>query len=155
MVVLGLTGCAIQLAPSFDRSIVDGLAAANEQTMTLFASVSAGTRKEAYGPREPAYNGAIGKFDALRIQAEARPVPRPILHRVFGVGPSVDAEPAEISTLDQAPSIPAIQEIVNTITRMRDQDRSRGLSPNVVAGYKNAYESSIDQAITYEKALER
>jgi hypothetical protein len=40
--VIMLGGCAVKLAPDFDRTIVDGLTQANENAMTLFASVSSG-----------------------------------------------------------------------------------------------------------------
>ena len=41
-----ISGCATQLAPAYDKSVVDGLNAASTETMTLFAAASGGTKKE-------------------------------------------------------------------------------------------------------------
>jgi len=77
--ILLMTGCTVQLAPSYDTTIVDGLTSANEQAMTLFASVSSGTEGSPFSDREKTYNELIGKFGALRVQALARPTPQPLI----------------------------------------------------------------------------
>lgn len=150
---LSITGCAVQLAPPYDKTIVDGLTTANEQTLTLFASLSGGVPANSYGTREATYNALIGKFDALRVQAEARPQPRPLLYKVLGIGPDVNSALAD--AFKTAPSIPVLKTLVATMTRMRDSDKAGRLTPGIIAGFKTSYETSIDQALTYEKALER
>jgi hypothetical protein len=152
---LTISGCTVQLAPSYDKTIIDGLTAANVETLTLFASVSSGVDGSGYAKREVTYNEIIGEFDALRIQALARPTPRPLLAKVFGMGPSENSKPTDIEKLDTAPSIPAMESIIKTITKMRDDDSKGKLNENLVQGFKRSYEISIDQALTYEKALER
>jgi hypothetical protein len=144
------SGCAVRLAPGYDRSLVDGLAKANEDAMTLFASVSSTTR-ETFGAREPTYNALIGKFDALRLQSQARPTPQPLIFQVFGIG----GDPKTAPKLLDAPTPKILQTVVDTLTRMRDTDRRQGLTDNLAQGFKSSYEISMDQVLTYEKALER
>jgi hypothetical protein len=54
-----LSGCAVKLAPNYDRILVDGLAKANEDAMILFASASSST-PGTFDKRENVYNGLIG-----------------------------------------------------------------------------------------------
>lgn len=158
--LLLLAACTTRLAPDFDRTVVDGLAQANQDAMTLFASVSAGTEPVTFDRRGDSYNAVIGRFDALRIQAGTRPVPRPraagLLARTFDSG-GADGGAAgggETAVLD-APTPEILATVVRTLSQMRDSDAAQGLSPMVVQGFKQEYEISIDQALTYEKALER
>jgi len=144
LVLLLAVACTIQLAPPYDRTIVDGLTAANEQTLTLFAGVASGGSAAEYPRREPAYNAVIGKFDALRIQAKARPTPPP--PRILG---------DKAAGLTEAASIGGLEEIVRVMTRMRDDDKDGGMNAAAVSLYKGSYEISIDQVLTYEKALAR
>jgi hypothetical protein len=92
--ILLLAGCAVQLAPSYDTSIIDGLTSANEQAMTLFASVSSGTEGSPFSDREKTYNELIGKFGALRLQALARPTPQPLILDYLGLAPSARRRPS-------------------------------------------------------------
>jgi hypothetical protein len=144
MIVL-VAGCHAQLAPAYDSSIVDGLTRANEQTMTLFASVSSGTTVASpFTDREKTYNELIGEFDALRLQAEARPAPQP---------PTFGASGA--STAAKAPTAGILTTIIDGLTQMRKRDESGPMPVDVVAIFKQDYELSIKQAFTYEKALQR
>jgi hypothetical protein len=54
-----------------------------------------------------------------------------------------------------APTPEILSTIVYSITEMRDTDQAVGLNANIVSGFKREYETSIDQALIYEKALER
>lgn len=149
-----LGACAVRLAPDFDRTIVDGLTSANNTTLTLFASVSSGSNKTTFASRKPTYDRLIGAFDALRIQAQARPTPRPLLLQLIGGGPSPGTAPKDIDVL-KAPTPAILATIVDILTTMRDTDQAFGLSRTLVIGFKNEFETSIDQALVYEKALER
>jgi len=159
VLLIFVSGCAIRLAPAFDRNIVDGLTEANEETLTLFASVSSGVQASTFPTREATYNALIGKFDALRIQAQARPEPRPLVTQLFGGGPDSNiAAPMNIkSTIPvlMSPTPSVLMTIVGSLTTMRDTDRMSGLSPAVGRLFKGEFEISIDQALVYEKALER
>lgn len=148
-------GCAVKLAPDYDRTIVEGLGKANEEIMTLFASVSAGTEKATFKTeREATYNQIIGKLDALRLQVDARPTPRPYILQIFGIGKSTDKEPDDIEVLN-APTSDVLKTMAGTLVKMRDTDREKGISSGLVEGFKRSVEISMDQALTYEKALER
>jgi hypothetical protein len=129
--LLLLGGCAIHLAPDYDQMLVNGLLAANEQTETLFATLSSGTSMP-FPQRQPAYDAVIGRFDALRLEATARPNP-----------------PGS-----QAPTSRILTTIVAKLTRLRDEDRSGSLTPVLVGLAKNSYELSFEQALTYERALQ-
>lgn len=137
-----LPGCAIQLGPSYDPSIVNALQEANEEAQTLFAGVSGGASRSTFSRREPAYNAVIGKLQATQLSASVRPFP---------------AAPAALGevTPSQAPTVDSLTAAAETITQMRNADQRMGLSPTLVEGFKRSFDISIAQALTYEKALQR
>ena len=116
-----LSGCAIRLAPDYDRSIVDGLETSSEEAMTLFASVSEGVTSSSFSKREPTYNGLLGKLDALRLTAAARPSPQSIQGSTFF--PAAQQLPTQLNT----PTPDVLNTLVRTLSSMRSTDRSRGL----------------------------
>lgn len=150
-----LTACAIKLAPDYDRSIIDGITDANEQALILFAKVESGSLPGGYASRADAYDTVIGKFEALAIQIKARPYPRTQIEQIFGIVPSTGTQPEDLRPLEVPPSYNSIQTASTTLTRMRDRDKGGKLTRGEAEGYRNAYVTSIEQAITYEKALER
>ena len=152
LVSLLLAGCAIKLAPEFDPDIVEGLTSANEEAMTLFASISGGASKESFAEYEPSYNQLIGQFDALRLEAQARPDPSTpsLIDVVSEQLPALD----EIAKLE-TPTPEILENIVTTLTQMRDDHQNDGLKVGAVTLFKASFETKMDQALTYEKALER
>jgi hypothetical protein len=152
--ILLLAGCSVQLAPSYDTTILDGLTSANEQAMTLFASVSSGTEGSPFSDRETTYNELIGKFGALRLQALARPTPQPLILDYLGLAPSA-ATASEPENRLKAPTADILATIIDKLTRMRDKDKAGSLTKEFVELFENSYELSITQAIAYEKALQR
>jgi hypothetical protein len=60
----------------------------------------------------------------------------------------------EIPTLE-SPTPEVLAEAAEPLVFMRDTDRSQGLKPTLVEGFKRSFEISIAQALTYEKALQR
>jgi hypothetical protein len=160
--LLMLTGCATQLAPSYSQSIVDGLNAANTQTMTMFATVSAGVPATTFAAeRQTQYNAIIGQFSALESQVAARPMPQPPL------GSSKFTPEEWQKVLATAPTKGSLDTIVSVLTKMRDEDQKNGFSkvitgcasaaldPSLVCGFQNAYTQNFDSALTYEMALQR
>jgi hypothetical protein len=143
---LFLAACAIRLAPAYDQTIVSGLDAANEEAMVLFASVANGTSAGTFSKREAAYDSVIGKIDALRVTAQARPEPG---GKLFG-------KPAagEVATFE-SPTPEILAAAAEPLVFMRDTDRSEGLTTTIVEGVKRSFEIQIAQALTYEKALQR
>ena len=156
-IVLALAGCAVRLAPSYDQAIFDGLTKANEEAMTLFAATSAGVSSGTFSTkREKAYDGLIGKLDAVRLQAVARPDPQPgpflalVLPKIVGK-PSDQPDTNPLAS----PTSRFAANMARIFTRMRDRDKKNGLKPQHVALYKNEFEFEMDNALTYEKALNR
>ncbi len=62
MFALVVSACTTQLAPSYDQSLVDQLSSADKQTLTLFASVSAGSEASEYTKFSGQYDNLIGTF---------------------------------------------------------------------------------------------
>lgn len=145
---LALASCAIRLAPEFDRTILDGLINANQEAMVHFASVANGTSAGTFGKRKPTYDELIGKFDALRVQASARPAPRPVSAPILGTAANKLQPPT-------VPTPAVLAAVLETLTVMRDSDAEFGLRPNDIRRFKNEFEISVTQALTYERALER
>lgn len=152
-VALGLfqAGCATQLVPEYDPSIVAGLNKANQEAMTLFASVQNGVSASTFSRREATYNDLIGQLDALRIATGARPQPVP---RIGGARADPPEDVADIERFEW-PTPEVLTELVRTISSMRNTDSAGGLSATLVATFKNAFEISMDQALTLERALQR
>lgn len=158
--LLVLSGCAVRLAPSYDKSIVNGLEKANVETLTLFASVSDGAKPGTYAKREETYNKIIGQFDALRSQVAARPEPRSFLADWLGSDQTKVSTKSDIKKIEllKGPSEEILTEIINTLTRMRKTDKKGTLDKNKMTGeggFPNSYKISFHQVLTYEKSLER
>jgi hypothetical protein len=149
-----LAGCALRFAPNYDRSIVDGLGRANEESMTLFASLVSGVAKDSFPKREPIYDELIGRFDALRLQAQVRPAPQVSAAVSLVLGNDSQSQ-QRIAEAAAAPTPAILATLIRTITMMRETDRKQGLQPIVVQTFKREFEISMQQALTYEKALER
>jgi hypothetical protein len=148
-----LAGCAIQLAPLYDKALVDGLTSANADTMELMASAADGTTKDTFPARESKYSRVIGRLDALAVQAAARPVPTnnvsEAVKKIVGVrGAAGDASQI-------IPSSTALQEISKTVAKMRDTDKKQGVTALEVQAFRGQVLIYMDQALTYEAALER
>lgn len=145
-----LSSCVLRAAPAYDPSIVAGLANANTEALQLFAAVSEGTTSRTFADRRKRYEDVIGRFDALRVETLSRPVPRP------PVVSGATARAAATVGGDIANPTPSyLENILRTLTRMRDVDRARGLSAVNVALYKQSYVERITEAFYVEKAFQR
>jgi hypothetical protein len=152
-----LGGCAVKLAPEYDKAIFDGLTKANEEAMTLFASVAAGATKATFSKREAAYDSVIGTLDAVRLQVTSRVTPEsPALMSaiVQRTAPSGNAA-TTVAGLPAIPSQGSLARMIQTVTSMRNVDSHYNLTPMLVMGFKMRFEISMEQALTYEKALNR
>ncbi len=148
-----LASCMTQLAPNYDRALFSGLTDTNAKIMELFASVASGTESSTFDDREEIYNALIGRIDALAIQSRARPVPENKVTEK--VNKYLESRGIGALTGGEAPSAAALDVVSKNLVRMKDQDKKHGLTPNVVAPFKNAIVISMDQAITYESFLDR
>ncbi|MEZ4779113.1 MAG: hypothetical protein R2786_06985 [Flavobacteriaceae bacterium] len=146
------TGCKTQLAPEYDKAIVEGLTKSTQQLTYFFATMDEGTTADSYTDRQTFYNTLIGNFDALSLQAKARPVPS-------------NAATEKINKLLQAkgsdplsgayPSAFAFTQISETLRKMRQTDQANGLKPLALQAFKGQILIFLDQAMTYESFLKR
>ena len=147
-----LVGCQASLAPEYDKAIVEKTIATSETTMGFLEKVARGTRVEGFKTREDQYNQLIGAYDALNLQASARPVPKSValdkinkLLQTKGSG----------SISGDYPSAYAFEKIAETLRKMKKTDREKGLGPTAVQAFKGQIAIYLDQAITYESFLKR
>jgi hypothetical protein len=176
---MSLSGCAIKLGPDYDKAIFDGLTKANQDAMTLFASLSNGGLQAKYPSRKPAYDSVIGELDALSVQILARATPptpalistlitpslsAPTVPAISAASscytPAPAAAPPAANSPSTAPAQPsptanAVQCMTFTMTTMRDSDAKRGMPAMLVAGFKMRFAFFMTNALTYEKALDR
>ncbi|SHG98804.1 hypothetical protein SAMN02745157_0108 [Kaistia soli DSM 19436] len=150
-VILTLAGCTVALTPAYDAGIVSGVNAANEQALILFSEVSGGASAARYPKLASTYDEIIGKFDALRLRAAARDVP--------DLGRRLSGRLSEVCSDDPdgcANSSPgALQAIVDNLQRMKQENRQNGINALEVAAFKNAHETSVEQVLVVETALQR
>jgi len=154
-----LSGCAISLAPKFDQNIVDNLTVSSTETFQLFAEVSEGTKKVDYDKREEKYNKIIGKFEALVLQINARPMPQN--KKVDKIINEANASLAKrggntiVSVGEIAPSATALKNVIANIAKMKETDEKQGVTKIEVLAFKKNIELFLDQALTYERFLNR
>lgn len=151
--VLLLVGCATQLAPNYDKAIVDGLTSTNIKLMEHCASVSSGTKKDTYSEREETYNSLIGNLDALAIQIKARPMPDNKIIAKFNE--YLENKGVDILGVEEAPSATALENISKQIVMMRDTDKKQGITAIEAKLFKGNVVIYMDQALTYESFLKR
>lgn len=150
--LLLITSCKTVLAPAYDKAIVDGVIATSQKTMTFLAGISAGTSKATFDVRENTYNELIGAFDALKLQARARPVPKKVA--ADKINKLLESRGSNAVT-DKYPSAFAFEKISETLVKMKETDRENGIKPLAMQAFKGMIEIYLDQAITYESFLKR
>lgn len=152
MFISALVACTTQLAPLYDKALMEGLTSVNADTMELFASVAGGTTSQTFPKREAQYNKTIGRLDALSLQSAARAVPKnnvlEAVMKVFGSRNKPMPNPV-------VPSATALAEISKAISEMREADKSTGLSDLQISDARGRTLVYMDQALTYEAELER
>lgn len=144
---LCLQGCALQLAPTYDTKIIETLTEATVLAGTEFELLKAGAPASSFPQHEKSYAELIGKLGAAQTLAKIRPAARSSSLFV----------PAPLRALAKGdpPSILAMENMAITITRMSSDHQTRGLDPTSVQGFENEFETLMDSALTYERALNR
>nr|WP_315486702.1 hypothetical protein [uncultured Undibacterium sp.] len=153
--VLFLVGCATQLAPAYDKNVVEGLNSSSIDAMTLFAAISSGTKAQNFATRADRYANLIGRLDALALAAGARPLPK---NKVTdSINQFLEKRGTAVLSDDDAtpPSAHAIRQISVTLSKMRDTDQKQGITAYEVIAFKGQASIYFDQAITYENFLQR
>lgn len=148
-------GCAAQLAPPYDADIVTGINAVSVDALTLFSSTTKGTDASSYKERSEKYSALIGKLEAAEMLAGARPMPQSKI--VQKVNAALATKGLATLTDDPAtiPSVPVLGKLRETISKMRETDEKQGVTATEVEAFKGQAKIYIDQALTYEKFLQR
>jgi hypothetical protein len=152
-----LSGCAAQLAPSYDQSVLDGLIYSNKSVQIFFASVGTGVDASTYQQRADTYSNLIGNLNALGLQARSRPLP-PLdyLSKVEGLiqkagGPTNPGDPK----ISSYPSERAVMDASRSLQAMQSMDQAGGLRGGELQALENQTSTYLSQAITYETFLKR
>jgi len=154
-----LAACSVSLAPDYDQALHDGLNNTNQSALTLFSALSGGSSKAQFGKYEKTYNEVIGAFGALLSRANSRPEPvlsqrlSTMLNRHPKLKSICASVPEDTSCATVTPL--ALIEIIQTISKIRDRHRSKGILASHLLLLTNDYEISIEQALTVEAALKR
>lgn len=175
LAVFFVTGCAISLVPDYDAAVVDGLQRTHEKTMILFASIASGERKDdADAPLEdvirrsratfPAhaksYDEIVGMFAALKTRADSRIVPpltQKVVTRLVEKSWLMDLCKTQDSSVSLCinPTPRTIDNIIETITKLKDSHKDLGLGYKDLMVFRTKYTTFIEQAFTVENALKR
>lgn len=158
-----LAACTIQLVPSYDQALVDGLDKSNTSALTLFAALENGSPSAKFGDYEERYAGLIGTFDALRQRAKNRQVP-PLAKRFSSlriVSDFCNSETDPTGCVNATPE--ALLRVTDVLRMMRDRHRKKdkaedgkdGLVAEDVKLFRRDYETAMGQALTLENALKR
>jgi hypothetical protein len=154
-----LSGCVVSLSPKFDQSIVDNLSSSSVDVFQLLAEVSGGVPSNTHSTREPKYNDDIGKLEALKLQINARPLPHNKTVDKIISQTNERLRQRGVATLitagDTAPSATAVQQIINNLNKMKTDDASSGLTADVVKVFQGFIVLYYDQALTYERFLNK
>lgn len=156
--VFSFCSCAVSLSPKSDQGIVDNLSSTSVELFQFFAEVSAGTTAADFTKREPKYNSLIGKTEALELQIKARPMPKnKTLEKVIDRA-NERLKKRGVATpisLNDAPSATSLEQIVRNLEQMKTSDKSNGLPPATVTLFKGFVQLYLDQALTYERFLNK
>lgn len=155
-----LTSCAVRLAPKFDQAIVDNLSNATTDVFQLLATVEGGTSKTDFGKREESYNTLIGKLEALELQINARPMPdnsavNKIVEKANSALKKRNTELPAITAINTAPSATSLASVIKSLAALKKTDKAEGLTQGFLDTQKNFIGLSLDQALTYERFLNK
>jgi hypothetical protein len=141
----------ISLAPAFDEKITGSLLDSSTETMIIFSIASEGTDATTFPERSTRYDETIGAMEALKMQVDSRPAP---------AGKVIDKVSAELirrglPDIKEAPTSKALENIIRNLQVMKSTDKSQGLTRTEVSVFKTNVILFLDQALTYERYLER
>ena len=152
------TSCAVSLAPRFDQGIIDNLSITSTEVFQLLSEVSEGTTNADFDKRAEKYNQVIGKLEALALQINARPVPdNKTVDKIIGKANSSLQKKGTtlISTNQTAPSATALKNVTANVTKMKQTDKLQGITATEALAFKNNITLFFDQALTYERFLNK
>ena len=151
--ILSISGCDVQLAPTYNKDIVTGITVANKDALEFLSSVDAGTTQSTFANRKDKYDKLIGAFESISTQIKTRPIPsNKVKDKVNEL-----LSKRGVQTLADAdyPSQSAIDEVTKNLRKMKEKDSTNDIARPAIDIFKSAINISIDQALTYENFLER
>jgi hypothetical protein len=148
-----LASCTAQLAPTYDDYVDNGLAQLSQTIETYYAAMPAsGYSKENYPKQEAFYAETLGKIEALKTRAAARPVPDAAVTRWLGM----QQKPTGATGVgDEIPTVTNLNLVADALQQLRDTQRTTGLSPAFTKRTIEQVRIALRNAITYEMALKR
>jgi hypothetical protein len=157
-ILLIATSCAVSLAPRFDQGIIDNLSTTSTEVFQLLSEVSEGTTNADFNKREEQYNQVIGKLEALALQINARPVPdnKTVDKIISKANSSLQKKGTTLISADQtAPSATALKNVTANVVKMKQTDKLQGITAIEALAFKNNIQLFFDQALTYERFLNK
>lgn len=152
LTVILLSACTIQLAPDYDKDLVEALDSANEETMAVFASLSEGSAQSEYPQYKERYSAVIGKYSALKQRAATRQMP-PLSKQLNKVKFVSDKCSDPTSCVNTSPQ--SIESVIENLKLVQTTHRKIGLDPDVLEGFERRHVIVIQQALFVERALKR
>ncbi|WP_246793921.1 hypothetical protein [Burkholderia perseverans] len=134
-----LSGCMIQLAPSYDQSTVGQLNEVNANALALFAALEQGVRADEHQKYDAQFSQIIGSYRSLRMQASTRPIPaagQAIVEKIKSVN-GVEGLISEIckKASDCVYATPKIIDtIVDALVNVQATVKSEGYAPAPATG---------------------
>lgn len=156
--VFSISSCTIKLSPSYDQNIVDNLSSASNEVYELLSQVGGGTTAANFNSREEKYNKIIGRFQSLVLHINARPMPSnsKISKAIEKANAGLSSRGiGTISVGTVAPSSSALAQVVKNLEAMKTDDKTSGLTTTEISAFKGFIDLYLDQAVTYEKFLNK
>ena len=157
-ILLIAASCAVSLTPRFDQGIIDNLSTTSTEVFQLLSEVSEGTTNADFNKREEQYNQVIGKLEALALQINARPVPdnKTVDKIISKANSSLQKKGTTLISADQtAPSATALKNVTANVVKMKQTDKLQGITATEALAFKNNIQLFFDQALTYERFLNK
>ena len=151
---LFFVSCAVQLAPSYDDQLIDGLNQLNEKSNVYFESMSGDISTKKYEKFEAKYDDLIGKTQALITQSSARPVPDNKLVKKINKTLEKSGKPIWDPN-NNLPSTVALEGILGEYKKLKALHEDGTINGTKFELGKNAIILYLDQATVFEYALER
>jgi hypothetical protein len=148
-----LLACTAQLAPSYDDYIDNNLTRLSQTIETYYAAMpAAGYSRESFPKQEAFYADTLGKIEALKTRAAARPVPESGVTRFFGMQQKPNGA---VGIGNEIPTVANLNLVADALQQLRDTQRTSGLSPSFAQRTIEQIRIALRNAITYEMALKR
>ena len=151
-----LSGCTVQLAPSFSQTLLDGLVEANENTQVLLEGLEGGSSKSEFKEFSEQYIETVGKLKALGILADARATP-PVSQRgiqwLQSKGVLLELCPDPSDCINPTPSV--LNATFTRIQQMAGIHERAGVDSDTVESVQNFVSSQFELIIFFETALQR